>query len=298
LKSTSGASRELAQALEALGKNPADAARTARVEQRLGALLDVTPAASQAAWLQHVLLKSVAAKLLAVGLLTAVGASWLFGSSPPAQPVAVPGTVEAPAVAPSPPPEVHVAPGALPAPSIEPESSVALAHEETKLQPQAVRHPGKLQSVGTRTRADAAARPRTGAAPLAVTSTSSFEGSGAEAPAFTDTVPASESAPARAPDAQAKPPVARPEPPAPPPTPPSETSLLLSARKQLRAAPADALVLLDEHATLFPRGLLAPEREVLAIEALRKLGRHGDADQRLARFRVQYPDSPFLRGLR
>lgn len=74
----------------------------------------------------------------------------------------------------------------------------------------------------------------------------------------------------------------------------SEAALLLAARK---AQPSAALHLLDEHATRFPDGLLAPEREVLRIEALRKLGRTDEADRLLHAFQARYPDSLHLHRL-
>jgi hypothetical protein len=61
--------------------------------------------------------------------------------------------------------------------------------------------------------------------------------------------------------------------------------------------PSAALRLLDQHAARFPEGLLAPEREVLRIEALRRLGRTAEAEQRLRAFQARYPDSIHLRRL-
>jgi hypothetical protein len=40
-----------------------------------------------------------------------------------------------------------------------------------------------------------------------------------------------------------------------------------------------------------------PEREVLAIEALRKLGRKNDAGERLHKFETRYPGSIHLKRL-
>jgi hypothetical protein len=78
---------------------------------------------------------------------------------------------------------------------------------------------------------------------------------------------------------------------------PSEGGLLLRARQKLAADPAGALALADEDAVRFPGGALAPEREVLAIEALARLGRSTDARARLASFRARYPESPHLTHL-
>ena len=59
-----------------------------------------------------------------------------------------------------------------------------------------------------------------------------------------------------------------------------EAAMLEEARSALDRAPAEALARLDEHAADFPTGALAPERELLAIEALRRLGRFADARRR------------------
>jgi outer membrane protein assembly factor BamD (BamD/ComL family) len=79
--------------------------------------------------------------------------------------------------------------------------------------------------------------------------------------------------------------------------PPNEGSLLLRARQALDGDPASALALTQEHARRFPNGTLAPEREVLAIEALARLGRTSDARARLDSFRARYPQSPHISRL-
>ncbi|HEX3769626.1 MAG TPA: hypothetical protein VHV30_02120 [Polyangiaceae bacterium] len=78
---------------------------------------------------------------------------------------------------------------------------------------------------------------------------------------------------------------------------PSEGALLLRARQHLASDPGTTLALTDEASRRFPAGPLAPEREVLAIEALAKLGRSGEARARFATFRVRYPRSPHLARL-
>jgi hypothetical protein len=67
--------------------------------------------------------------------------------------------------------------------------------------------------------------------------------------------------------------------------------LLQDAQDALRSDPARALALANQHAQRAPRGALAQEREVIAIEALVKLGRRGEARQRAARFEAAYPNS-------
>ena len=59
-----------------------------------------------------------------------------------------------------------------------------------------------------------------------------------------------------------------------------EAALLESARASLDADPAAALGTLAHHASEFPEGTLVIEREVLAVDALRRLGRMGDARER------------------
>jgi hypothetical protein len=78
---------------------------------------------------------------------------------------------------------------------------------------------------------------------------------------------------------------------------PNEGALLLRARQSLTSDPAAALILTDEDARRFPAGPLAPEGEVLAVEALVRLHRLGEAKARLAAFRVRYPQSPHLARL-
>lgn len=65
----------------------------------------------------------------------------------------------------------------------------------------------------------------------------------------------------------------------------------------MTSQPSAALRLLDQHAARFPEGLLTPEREVLRIETLHRLGRTSEAEQRLRAFQARYPDSIHLRRL-
>ncbi|HEY4159228.1 MAG TPA: hypothetical protein VGM29_14065, partial [Polyangiaceae bacterium] len=76
-----------------------------------------------------------------------------------------------------------------------------------------------------------------------------------------------------------------------------EASLLERARRELNANPAAALALTNEHSTRFPNGVLAQEREVIAIAALRKLGRGAEADRRAASFALKYPGSAHARAV-
>lgn len=74
----------------------------------------------------------------------------------------------------------------------------------------------------------------------------------------------------------------------------SEHVLLERARRIAASDPAGALALAEEHARLAPEGVLAPEREVVAIEALRALGRDDEARARRAAFVSRWPGSPYL----
>src|SRR5690606_4034242 len=63
-----------------------------------------------------------------------------------------------------------------------------------------------------------------------------------------------------------------------------EAELLERARRALAQDPKRALALTRQHQARFPKGLLTQEREVIAIEALRRLGREQDAKQRAGTF--------------
>lgn len=71
----------------------------------------------------------------------------------------------------------------------------------------------------------------------------------------------------------------------------SETALLEQARAALQSRPAAALELTRRHQARFPHGALAQEREVIAIEALERLGRKAAADARAAEFERHYRGS-------
>jgi hypothetical protein len=76
---------------------------------------------------------------------------------------------------------------------------------------------------------------------------------------------------------------------------PSEARLLEQARKVLGTAPVAALLLTEEHAARFPHGALVQEREVIAVEALRRLHRTAEADRRAAAFAKAFPGSAHQR---
>jgi hypothetical protein len=71
----------------------------------------------------------------------------------------------------------------------------------------------------------------------------------------------------------------------------SELELLARARRVLAADPGRALALTAEHARQHREGVLSQEREVLAIEALVRLGRRELAASRAGRFLEDHPES-------
>lgn len=74
----------------------------------------------------------------------------------------------------------------------------------------------------------------------------------------------------------------------------TEAAMLARAQDALAASPSVALRLCDEHAARFPRGMLGQEREVIAIEALVRMGRIPEARVRAATFRKLFPRSAHL----
>lgn len=78
-----------------------------------------------------------------------------------------------------------------------------------------------------------------------------------------------------------------------------ELSLIQRAHAALRGGQAaHALVLTQEHAETHPRGMLGQEREVIAIEALQRLGRSGEARSRGEAFLRVFPRSSHARRVR
>lgn len=83
----------------------------------------------------------------------------------------------------------------------------------------------------------------------------------------------------------------------PPAEPKTEIELLGQARAALDTDPARALALTEAHRQRYPGGGFSQERELLAITALVRLGRSGDAARRAERFRAAYPASPYLKRI-
>lgn len=74
----------------------------------------------------------------------------------------------------------------------------------------------------------------------------------------------------------------------------TEGSFLRRTQSTLATDPARALAMTREHSSLYPRGVLLQERDVIAIDALARLGRLAEARTRAAEFRAQYPKSAHL----
>lgn len=71
----------------------------------------------------------------------------------------------------------------------------------------------------------------------------------------------------------------------------TEALIVDRARAMVSRDARRALVLLSQHRRQFPNGKLAPEREVLEIEALGRLGRNKEAQQRADAFEKSNPGS-------
>jgi hypothetical protein len=78
----------------------------------------------------------------------------------------------------------------------------------------------------------------------------------------------------------------------------AELELIERANRQLRDAPAQALVTIAEHEQRFPASQFAQERELIAIEALIATGQREPARVRGERFLARYPASSHARKVR
>ena len=76
-----------------------------------------------------------------------------------------------------------------------------------------------------------------------------------------------------------------------------EIDILTGAQDALASDPSRALALAAEHARGHPNGMLAQEREVLAIDALLRLGRRDEAEERADAFNARWPRSAQTRRI-
>ena len=74
--------------------------------------------------------------------------------------------------------------------------------------------------------------------------------------------------------------------------------MLERAREKLGSDPAAALAELDAHAAKFPSGQLGSERELLAIDAQKRLGRNAEAKKRGEAFIARNPKSLYAERVR
>lgn len=74
---------------------------------------------------------------------------------------------------------------------------------------------------------------------------------------------------------------------------PTEVALLRDARLALNHDPSEALALAERHRVLFARGAMIQERELIAISALARLGRHTAVLARASQFERDFPTSPY-----
>lgn len=77
-----------------------------------------------------------------------------------------------------------------------------------------------------------------------------------------------------------------------------EAGRLAEIRAALARSPEASLSLLDEHQAEFPEGRLAPERELIAIDALVRRGRADQARARAEAFLARFPTSPHAERVR
>jgi hypothetical protein len=296
LKAGGDATPELVRALYALGRRDPDVARLARVAERLGAALaDLPPPGSS-----NRLRRLLGTKTLITGIVIGIAALSWFGyhvagrrvpapeSAPP------PSATESSRLDPVPNPLSEVAPSNS---SDSSDSSKATDHFASTIAPLATGpSDAPRASVAPARRSPRRAVPAQPAVAVPSQSPPATPNGSSATPTPTAAVasapvassPIEQASPAqsqRAPAQEASP-VQR-----------SEVELLFDARKVMPSQPAAALRLLEEHATRFPNGMLGPEREVLTIEALRKLGRTAEAAKRLRQFESRYPESIHLRRL-
>jgi hypothetical protein len=168
--------------------------------------------------------------------------------------------------------------------------------------PRALREPPAAVAPLHHLPADRLAPPITTPAPITTSAPIAVPGSAPEsAPApITASAPIIASAPiaASAPEARRAPPrrapaVAAAEAPADADALLREAQMLEKARAGIEGDPASSLRSLDEHRGGFPEGQLAAERELLAIDALARLGRAGEARARAQAFLARFPSSPY-----
>lgn len=82
-----------------------------------------------------------------------------------------------------------------------------------------------------------------------------------------------------------------------PPDPALELQLLKRAQHSLDREPKRTLELTEQHKQLYPQGIFAQEREMLAVESLLKMDERDEAFHRAQRFQLNYPRSAHIRRI-
>jgi hypothetical protein len=131
-----------------------------------------------------------------------------------------------------------------------------------------------------RARLAVSAAPVAPAGPVVAVATIAPSAEAAAPPASASTEPPPSRSAARLPEAPAPSADEAASAPPPPDSLAQEAALLERARAALGASPAEALALTEAHAAQFPGAKLGMERELVAIDALRRLGRVADARAR------------------
>jgi hypothetical protein len=292
LKAGGEATPELVRALYALGKRGPDSARLARVADKLAAALADLPPAGPSNGLH----KLYGTKILITSIVIGLAAlSWLGfhlagrqeAPAKPQRPAAVETSQLAPIVH-----ETVNETAAVSGPSEDSLAAVAPPAAASRPTNTSVRRSHRAAPRGSSAGHDTNVLP------------AGLHAASPHAPVASTPEPAASAAePAAAHESAKEPDEVKPQPkPAAPAQPAlvaqrSEVELLFDARKAMPGQPTAALRILDEHAARFPNGLLGPEREVLRIEALRKLDRTAEAAKRLQQFEARYPESIHLRRL-
>jgi hypothetical protein len=277
---------ELLEVMRALGREAPSRAALERVARQLGPILDAAPGMPVPTALNTSTLGKFMVARVVVALLAVGGTVYWLQSRQSAPPAA--STSPAP-VAPAAP----LAPAAWVAPAAPAAESVAAAAPEPVggMVAQPVLGAADVRTDAHAPRPHAPRAHARGRAPVRVEPVQGVAAPLVTAPASVAEPPAASVEPVAPPAAQ---PAKEREPAAPGP---DEFALLWRARQRLASDPAGALALLQTHATRFAEGQLAPEREVLAVEALRALGRKEEAERKLQAFRKRYPGSIHLRRL-
>ncbi|MDF2698329.1 MAG: hypothetical protein K0S65_6713 [Labilithrix sp.] len=76
-----------------------------------------------------------------------------------------------------------------------------------------------------------------------------------------------------------------------------EFGFIKRAEDALSSDPSRALAILDEHARRFPAGEFLQEREMVAVEALARLGRKTEAKRRADALLERFPRTPYVARL-